>query len=134
MEKLLRDLILITVLMACLEDNLYGQQPSPEKTNLLQRSGSNKQTGWILLAAGGVGTITGLAAMPRADFLDGEVWPFFAITGGVVSSLLSIPFFIKASNQSARAARLSVIPVSPDLHDRGIVSVQLPSIRVRIGP
>ncbi len=110
-----------------------GQQRSSVRQDLIQRSTANRQTGWVFLTAGGVGTVAGAIGMKNTSLFEGPSWPYFALTAGSISILLSIPFFIRSSTQSAEAARMAVVPPGLNLYDPGAVHMSLPALRMRIG-
>lgn len=75
----------------------------------LQKSKRQKKTGWILLGSGATLITSGIliAAGQDEDAVKAAI-PLVFISGtGLVSSLVSIPFFVSSSHNKKRAATLS---------------------------
>lgn len=86
--------------------NVFSQE---SKNEYLQKSKNKKTTGIVLLSVGGAAIIGGIIANSTKDEnssfrrdMTGGVF----ITGGIASSIASIPFFISAGKYKKRAAAL----------------------------
>lgn len=106
----------ITFLMLLLFSvNAFSQTiPNNEfsKEYYLQKSKSQKTTGWILLTGGTIMTVVGAFSFNNSwdDSPNSgtDAYGFIAL-GGVVSALGSIPFFIMSGNNARKAATISLI-------------------------
>lgn len=78
------------------------------KENYLQKSKNIRTTAWILLAGGSAMMVTGLI-VTGSDFLFPETQTGSnLIVGGLFIDLVSIPFFVSASEKARRAAAISL--------------------------
>ena len=99
--------IFLVILFVAMQS--FGQNQSLLKEDYLQKSKSQKTTGWVLLAGG-----TTLAVVGAIIFSDSDDWwssdldtGGFLMLGGVAVDLASIPFFISSAKNARKAATIS---------------------------
>ena len=92
----------------------FGQAPVPSKEYYLQKSESQKTTGWILLGGGTamvvVGVIVAVNDNPGPYDIYGSNFETgsFLMGAGLIADLVSIPFFISSGQNARRAAKISL--------------------------
>ena len=90
----------------------FQMPASPKNIDYLKKSRRQKTTGWILLGTGTALIITGIVAAYSVDDdpISSAVSLVFLSGPGVVTSLISIPFFVasKRSKRRAMAASSSI--------------------------
>lgn len=80
----------------------------PHEIDYLKKSRRQKRTAWILLGAGSAMIITGIAGAYSADDPISSAVSFVFISGtGIVTSLISIPFFAASKRNKKRAIAAS---------------------------
>ncbi|MDO9037397.1 MAG: hypothetical protein Q7U59_03510 [Lutibacter sp.] len=101
--------IFLVILFVALQS--FGQNPSLSKEDYLQKSKSQKKTGWILLGAGTVIAVVGTISMSNQDFWSSDNSGYdtagFLMLGGLAVGLASIPFFISSAKNANKAASIS---------------------------
>jgi len=117
--------IILCLLTVC----SYSQELSHAKTSnyYYNRSKKEKKTAKILLLSGGTSVVLGIglyaAALNDGHLTNASVFGGYMVVAGVLSSLVSVPFFISAGDNRHKAASLSLnLKVSP-------LSYQLKTIR-----
>lgn len=138
------------IMMGCIIST-YSQQIDTSylkymKQDLIRRSANNKTAGFVLLGAGGVMIVGGIAGMSSTDNEDAFVG-YSALTGfGLMSGLTSLPLFIISGSQSMRAARIGAhvklenhlrninqIPNSISIGQRQVSVFPAISLKIEIG-
>nr|WP_314897286.1 hypothetical protein [uncultured Flavobacterium sp.] len=131
----------ITFLMLLLfAVNAFSQTiPNNEfsKEYYLQKSKSQKTTGWVLLSGGAIMTVVGVIGFSDSyDIFDSnsktDTYGYLML-GGAVSCLGSIPFFIMSGNNARKAATISLInqPVFSPIQG-SLVQNSQPALSVKI--
>lgn len=92
----------------------FAQAPAPSKEYYLQKSESQKTTGWILLGGGTAMAVVGIIIAANdnpgpydiygSNFETGS----FLMGAGFIADLVSIPFFISSGKNARRAANISL--------------------------
>ncbi|MFO7674618.1 MAG: hypothetical protein R6V74_13000 [Lutibacter sp.] len=85
----------------------FGQNPSLSKEDYLQKSKSQKNTGWILFGAGTTMVVVGAIIFEKSDDWSSVDTGGFMVLGGAVAGLASIPFFISSAKNARKAATIS---------------------------
>ncbi len=127
----------------------FSQQPSKQvfsKSELLQKSKTQKTTAWVLLGTGfGIALVGGIVHASSGNESNQEqddgydfgfdfdfTGPLIAAGGGIVA-LSSIPFFISSSKNAKKAATISIssrrIPLP---QQNNIVLTSQPTVSLRI--
>lgn len=110
--------LIITLCLFVSFVDLYSQEQPKQiytKEYYLQKSKSQKKTGWILLAGGTAMIIGGAIGFdqnfeifgPDDHAVSADVYGF-VLLGGVVADLISIPFFVSSGHYRKIAATLTV--------------------------
>jgi hypothetical protein len=136
--------ILAGIAMVLISISGFSQQKEPvqpyTKQGYLQKSKNQKTVGWVLLGVGTAMLVTGIlvgsSAEPGEGIMEtstGEDIGIALLVGGLVTDLISIPFFISSANNARKAATLSFnnqkIPV-PRVHS--IAAKTQPSVTLKI--
>lgn len=106
--------------------------PSLKKDYYLQKSKNQKKAGWILLTAGTIMVVGGAVAFDKsrhsgsnsATDISG-----FIILAGIVSDIVSIPFFISASENKAFPVAINCRRVQ----QKAFASNTQPTLTLRVG-
>ncbi|HSQ47412.1 MAG TPA: hypothetical protein VLM44_10910 [Lutibacter sp.] len=85
----------------------FGQNPSLLKEDYLQKSKSQKNTGWVLLAGGTTLAVIGAITFDKSDDWSSVDTGGFMVLGGAVAAAASIPFFISSVKNARKAATIS---------------------------
>ena len=104
----MKTLVLLLISLTTLHKTYAQQQPetgSSIRTDYLAKSRTNRTAGFIFLGGGAAMTVGGIIGTENSESLD--FGPATVALVGIGAMLASIPFFIIASSQSAKAARLS---------------------------
>lgn len=104
--------MLTLLLFAVKSFSQVSLSPSLTKDYYLQKSKNQKKAGWILLAGGTMLAVGGAmsfndswsASSNSATDISG-----FIMLAGLVSDIVSIPFFISASNNKKKALSVAII-------------------------
>lgn len=85
----------------------FVQNPSLSKDDYLQKSKSQKKTGWILLGGGTAIAVVGAIIFDESDDWSSVDTGGFMMLGGAAAGLASIPFFISSAKNANKAATIS---------------------------
>lgn len=86
------------------------QNAAFSKEDYLQKSKSQKTTGWVLLAGGTTMAVAGAIIMDNSDIFDSNSnfdMGGYLFLGGLAADLASIPFFISSAKNARKAATIS---------------------------
>jgi hypothetical protein len=124
-----------------------GQKATVNQENYFDKSKKQKKVGRILLAVGAGLLITG-AVIPQGELTEEGIpgLELFApdkhkndgvktvfITGGVITALASIPFFIVSKKNSRRAASMGFrLEKSKNIIDQQLVSIPIPALAFKV--
>ncbi|MDO9594178.1 MAG: hypothetical protein Q7J19_04205 [Lutibacter sp.] len=97
--------IFLVILFVVLQS--FGQNPSFSKEDYLQKSKSQKKTGWILLGGGTAIAVVGAILFDESDDWSSADTGGFIMLGGAAAGLASIPFFISSAKNANKAATIS---------------------------
>jgi hypothetical protein len=105
-------LLTLTVLLFSLQSFCQGPANTAlSKDEYLKKSKNQKKIAWILLGAGTVMAVGGYIVGSEYLFTEStttvDIAAFTMLTG-ILSDLVSIGFFVSASNNKQRAARLAI--------------------------
>lgn len=99
-------IFLLTVSLFTLQSFSQTQTPEPTKDYYLQKSKNQKKTGWIILAGGTTIGVIGGISLSQMDFWSSDDSAYDAagmlLFGGIVTDLVSIPFFISSAGNARR--------------------------------
>jgi len=82
--------------------NCHGQQI--DQKVLLKQSKDNKTLGWFLFGTGSVMATAGIIGVKQQEWSDPNKTPSLIATTGLLTVLSSIPFFVRSTGLSRRAA------------------------------
>ena len=134
----MKKIFLLTVI-SLLNANVFSQDTTGRanlKSYYLQKSKNQRTTGWVLL---GVGTSAIIISIVSANNNPNDVYSVsnaegFALVGGVLLDLASIPFFISAGNNKGFAAAVAISNQPLYFPHSGSVAVKYaPGLTLKIG-
>lgn len=104
-------LVLLTITLIAVMSFSQIQNTTLSKEDYLLKSKRQQTTGWILLAGGSTVAVVGIIAFSQLDLWESSdsEWNTagFLLIGGVVTGLISIPFFVNSSRNARKAAVIS---------------------------
>ncbi|HEX5152576.1 MAG TPA: hypothetical protein VFW07_14095 [Parafilimonas sp.] len=131
----MKPILLLTVFLV-FTVNVYSQDTA-RLANLrdyyLQKSKTQRTTGFVLLGLGTAATIAGIVTINSSDSWGGSDVGGFLFLGGLTVDLLSIPFFVSAGNFKKFAAELELMSQKTYLLQKNAITAKyLPGITFKI--
>lgn len=94
----------ITAVIIWLASVVNGHGQQNDQKVLLKQSKDNETLGWFLLGTGSVMATGGIIGISQQEWSDPNNTPSLIATTGLLTALSSIPFFVRSSRLSRRAA------------------------------
>ncbi|MDX1828995.1 MAG: hypothetical protein R3342_05555 [Lutibacter sp.] len=132
--------LIFLIVLSILTVNSFSQTQDFKlsKADYLQKSKNQKTVGWVLLAGGTTMAVVGVIVGNNSSLFDNNNSDFetgaFLLVGGLITDLVSIPFFISSSSNARKAATISVQIQKIYLPQNNMILTKAhPTITLKIG-